>query len=60
MFIYIAFHIHTHTFLNDRKVQGTAMKKLIRLCDVKVTLRVAPQVLDGEIHAAGDLLKLIS
>jgi integrase len=38
----------------------TTAQKLLGHSDVKVTLMVYTQVLDDEIDAAGDLLRLIS
>jgi integrase len=38
----------------------TTAQKLLGHSDVKVTLKVYTQVLDDEIDAAGDLLRLIS
>lgn len=58
-------HIHSlrHTYAYILKTQGvhvTTAQKLLGHSDVKVTLKVYTQVLDDEIDAAGDLLRLIS
>ena len=58
-------HIHSlrHTYAYILKSQGvrvTTAQKLLGHSDVKVTLKVYTQVLDDEIDAAGDLIRLIS
>ena len=58
-------HIHSlrHTYAYVLKSQGvhvTTAQKLLGHSDVKVTLKVYTQVLDDEIDAAGDLIRLIS
>lgn len=58
-------HIHSlrHTYAYILKSQGvhvTTAQKLLGHSDVKVTLKVYTQVLDDEIDAAGDLLRMIS
>jgi integrase len=58
-------HIHSlrHTYAYILKSQGvhvTTAQKLLGHSDVKVTLKVYTQVLDDEIEAAGDLIRLIS
>ena len=58
-------HIHSlrHTYAYILKSQGvhvTTAQKLLGHSDVKVTLKVYTQVLDDEIDAAGELLRLIS
>jgi integrase len=57
-------HIHSlrHTYAYILKSQGvhvTTAQKLLGHSDVKVTLKVYTQVLDDEIDAAGDLIRLI-
>jgi len=46
--------------LKSQGVHVTTAQKLLGHSDVKVTLKVYTQVLDDEIDAAGDLLRLIS
>ena len=59
----VTIHSLRHTYAYILKTQGvhvTTAQKLLGHSDVKITLKVYTQVLDDEIDAAGDLIRLIS
>jgi len=59
----VLIHSLRHTYAYILKSQGvhiTTAQKLLGHSDVKVTLKVYTQVLDDEIDAAGELIRLIS